>query len=186
MLLWLLAACGSDWKAQTASWHVGQPVPDFPLVDEHGTALKLSAFTADWVLVGFVYTRCAMPEACPLTTSRMQQVQSAWKQAGRTDLHLLTITLDPAYDTPAILAAYAAEHHLDTSNWTLATGAPAVVSEALPSLFNVYALPSGPATFTHPVVLALLAPGLIPTRQWANGDVTSADVLAATEPRSAP
>jgi protein SCO1/2 len=121
------------------------------VVDQHGRSLRLDALRGRPALVGFVFTRCGNERACPLTMRRLVSVQQA---IPAEQLQLVVFTLDPAYDTPERLSAYAERFGADPS-LRLFTGDPWLLREGLPSLFNVMALGEGPTT-SHPVKLTLV------------------------------
>ncbi|MEZ4322064.1 MAG: SCO family protein [Myxococcota bacterium] len=156
-----------DWRAMIASWRHPDGLPDLPLVDEHGESFGLHALSEAWVLVGFVFTRCGNAEACPLTMDTMRAVQLAWTPE-QPALHLLTVTIDPEYDTPERLVAFGERFGRVADGpvpWTLATGDPALLSDGLPALFNLLVLPED-GTLSHTVKLALLRPGLVLQAEW--------------------
>lgn len=182
------AATASDWRALYDAWVYPQPIPDFVLTDHTGQPLPLRTLADGHVLLGFIYTRCPLPEACPMTTEKMRKVQARWRElaahgqtAGRK-LRLLSVTLDPAYDTPEKLAGFARDRGLDTSDWSLATGPAELVQSALPSLFSVLALPRAPGDIQHSVKVALLAPGLRIAKEWPDNAFSVDDVLAEILP----
>ena len=103
-------------------------VPAFTLVDQRGeTFTREDMIAADktWV-VGFVFTRC--PSTCPAISRAMMSFQEQVRLS-KFDEHveLLTITVDPEYDTPEVLDAYTASLGADTSNWRFLTGEPEAV-----------------------------------------------------------
>lgn len=177
-----------DWRALYDAWVYPQPIPNFVLTDHTGRPLPLASLADGHVLLGFIYTRCPLPEACPMTTEKMRQVQARWRElaaqgqtAGHT-LRLLSVTLDPAHDTPEKLAGFARARGLDTSDWYLATGPDELVQSALPSLFSVLALPRAPGDIQHSVKVALLAPGLRIAKEWPDNAFSVDDVLAEIIP----
>ncbi|KIG15016.1 Cytochrome oxidase biogenesis protein Sco1/SenC/PrrC, putative copper metallochaperone [Enhygromyxa salina] len=98
-------------------------VPAFTLVDSSGEAFgrnELLAADKTWV-VGFVFTRC--PSTCPAISRAMLSFQEQISRS-RLEEHveLLTITVDPEYDTPEVLAAYAASIGANLDNWRFVTG----------------------------------------------------------------
>lgn len=103
---------------------IGAIVPDFTLTNQQGSPLALSSLRGRWVAVNFVYTRCPLPEVCPRLTATFASLQRRFRDAPLT---LLSITLDPRYDTPEILAAYA-RGNAAGPNWHLLTGPPETVS----------------------------------------------------------
>jgi protein SCO1 len=174
----------TGWRAELDRWTYPQPVPSVPLIDQDGRAFELAELAGHHVLLGFIFTRCPQAEACPLTTEIMRRVQAEWRRLDDDarrghSLRLLSVTLDPAFDTPERLRAYALERGLDLSSWTLATGPEELVTEALPSLFNVLALPRAPGDIQHTVKLALLAPGLRIAAEWKENAARPEEILGA-------
>ena len=96
-------------------------VPEFVLTDQTGQPFR-SAQTLNghvW-LANFIFTNCLGP--CPRMTSQMKQVIAQAK--GGADLQVVTFTVDPARDTPQVLAAYAKRFQADPKNWHFLTGLP--------------------------------------------------------------
>ena len=195
MCLSIGALASDDWKPLYDRWQHPQPLPDFELIDHRGEPFRLHDLGDGHLLIGFIFTRCTIPEACPLTTEKMARVQRAWNaldpRPRERSLQLLSVTLDPAFDTPARLAAYAEAHGADLrradpsadgrpgrATWTFATGPHELVSNALPSLFNILALPDGHGTISHTVKVALLAPDLTLLAQWKDNAFTPDEIIA--------
>lgn len=184
LVLWLMA-CGvfggsdppgvADWDAAISAWHYTEPLPDVPLTDQSGTARSLGQFRGEYLLIGFIYTSCPDAVACPMTTARMASIQ---RELGDRPLQLLSLTLDPARDTPATLRSYAETHGADLSSWTFATGEPGLMTDGLPSLFNVLSLPDADGTLDHTIKLVLVDPSGRQVAQWVDNAVTPADVFA--------
>lgn len=102
-------------------------VPKFELLDQTGANFgntDLEGFV--WVC-NFIFTRC--PGPCPMMTSRMLELQQALVRTGDSRVKLVTVTVDPAYDTPEILTEYAKKVHANADRWTFLTGAPTAVEE---------------------------------------------------------
>jgi protein SCO1/2 len=102
----------------------GEEVPDAALVDQHGRVRRLSEWRGAAIAVTFIYTRCPLPDYCPTMDRRFREVQRgiAADAALAGGAHLLSVTFDPAHDTPAVLAAPAARAGTDPRHWTLLTG----------------------------------------------------------------
>lgn len=105
---------------------VGDLVPDFTLVDQTGKPVRFSQFRGEPVAVTFVYTRCPIATACPITVGKFSKIAAALvKEKFGT---LLAVTVDPAGDTPAVLKDYATRVGADPSRWKFLTGDPAAVA----------------------------------------------------------
>ena len=118
----------------------GALVPPFQLIDQRGQPFNLQSFAGRVLVVTFIYTRCPLPDFCPLMIAHLESVRQRAEQAGLGGrLALLGVTLDPDYDTPAVLQAFGESRlkggrRLD--QWTFATGTPAQI-ETVASLFGV-------------------------------------------------
>jgi protein SCO1 len=97
----------------------GAVVPDFDLTDHLNRPTKLSAFRGRVVVIDFIYTRCPLPEVCPRLSANFARLQKRF--AGR-ELTLLSITLDPRFDTPQVLADYARRWRTNPDQWRFLTG----------------------------------------------------------------
>jgi protein SCO1/2 len=103
----------------------GTVVADALLVDQDGAAHPLSALRGHRVALTFVYTRCPLPDFCPLMNRNFAEVQKQVKQSPQlADVRLVTMTLDPKYDTPAVLKPYAQSAGADPMVWSFVTGEP--------------------------------------------------------------
>ncbi len=103
----------------------GQVIPDAALVDQDGAPALLSSFKGHPTALTFIYTRCPIPDFCPLMDRNFQAIQAAIKRTpALANARLLTITLDPAYDTPPVLKAYAKMRGADPAIWSFLTGEP--------------------------------------------------------------
>jgi protein SCO1/2 len=105
---------------------VGDEVPDFTLVNQDGKRIRLHEYRGRALIVTFIYTRCPLPDYCPLMTQRFVQVREALKDkpsiADKT--RLLSISVDPEYDKAGVLREYGrASAGLDSFvEWTFASG----------------------------------------------------------------
>jgi protein SCO1/2 len=113
---------------------VGENAPDFTLLDQDGQAVGTSRFRGRYVVLNFIFTRCPIANMCPAATQRMATLQQAARAAGISNLSLVSISLDPDYDTPGVLKEYASARGLDTANWSFLTGPDAAVRHLLAQL----------------------------------------------------
>lgn len=99
-------------------------VPPFRLIDQAGqpfdSARRLAGKT--WV-AAFIFTTCNGP--CPRMTAQMRKVQDATRDL--EDVFLVSISIDPATDTPSRLAEYAARFKADPARWSFLTGEEPVI-----------------------------------------------------------
>lgn len=86
---------------------VGQPMPDWTLVDHHNRPIRLSGLRGKVIAIQFLYTRCPMPEICPRLAATFSRLQRRFPDRMSRDLILMSITLDPTFDTPDVLSRYA-------------------------------------------------------------------------------
>lgn len=107
----------------------GQAVPDFTLTDQSGTRVSLSQFRGKVVALNFIYTSCVLPQFCYRLANQFSVVQKRLQARMGTDLVLLTVTFDPARDTPARMAEYARQWIADRSAWRFLTGGVDEVTE---------------------------------------------------------
>ena len=139
----------------------GDEVPDDVLQDQTGAARKLSDWRGQAVAVTFVYTRCPVPDFCPLMDRRFSDLQRAVKAdpALRDRIHLASISFDPAHDTAPVIEAHARARGADPRLWSYLTGAPEVI-ERLTSRFGVSTIPeTGSAeTISHNLRTAVIDP----------------------------
>ena len=86
----------------------GEKVPDVPLVNQDGKTIYLKDFAGKAVLVTFIYTRCPVPTFCPRLSSQFAKIHNELKKTpdDYNKTHLLTISFDPKYDSPAVLHKY--------------------------------------------------------------------------------
>ncbi|MGA9496518.1 MAG: SCO family protein [Terriglobales bacterium] len=86
----------------------GEPVPDLGFVNQDGRNIRLSDFAGKALLVTFIYTRCPMPSFCPRLSSQFAKIHNELKKNPEdyAKTHLLTISFDPKYDSPAVLRKY--------------------------------------------------------------------------------
>lgn len=155
----------------------GDAVPDVALVDQEGEPLRLSDYDGQALVLSFIYTRCPIPDYCPLMSHRFQAMQPQLKKAFGTQAQLLSVSFDPEHDTPEVLADYAARYTDDTSTWTFATGTPEKIGRAT-SLFGVYT-EGADGQIVHNLTTALIGPDGRLVQVWRGNDWSPDDVRRA-------
>ena len=130
---------------------VGDAVPDAALIDQTDRRRSLSEWTGTPTLFGFVYTRCPLPDYCPLIDKNFATLQRAIADDTRLAGHvrLVSISIDPAYDTPEILAAHAATLGADPAVWTFLTGDLATVDRVAGRYGVGISRPDAPGEISH-------------------------------------
>ena len=107
------------------------PLMDFKFTNELGQAVSLADFRGQALALTFFFTRCPIPDYCP-RLSRNFEVASqklASDPSSPTNWHFLSVTFDPANDTPKVLKAYGELYHYDPSHWSFLTGPSNKVAE---------------------------------------------------------
>jgi protein SCO1/2 len=102
---------------------IGDPLPDYQFTNQLGEPIRTAQFKGDALAITFIFTRCPFPNFCPRTSNGFAETQKKLlASATTTNWHLLTITIDPEFDKPAMLKAYAQGYNYDPAHWTFATG----------------------------------------------------------------
>jgi len=103
---------------------VGDPLPEYRFTNEISQPMRLADFKGQALGITFLFTRCPYPTFCPRMSSNFEEAYKKLKAnpAAPTNWHLLTITFDPEYDTPAVLKSYAKRYGYDPSKWNYLTG----------------------------------------------------------------
>jgi protein SCO1/2 len=100
----------------------GEHVPDFQLIDQTGSEVRLSSFAGKVVVLTFGYSRCPNPNYCVRLSNNLARVRDRFRTGGRNDLVLLTIDIDPEHDQGEALREYAAVWKANPANWHFLTG----------------------------------------------------------------
>jgi protein SCO1/2 len=123
---------------------------DFTLTNQDNKPFRLSQLRGEVVLVSFIFTTCN--GTCPATTHRMSQVAQA---LGGQKAHLVSITLDPKRDTPAVLREYMRLYDVDPKRWTFLTGTPKEIDGVL-SDWGMWVRHTSGGSLDHPSRVFLL------------------------------
>lgn len=158
----------------------GDQVPsDLTLIDQTGTPFQLGDFRGQTLVFTFVYTQCPLPDFCPLMSKQFATLQPMLRDKFGEQVHLLSVSFDPANDTPAVLRDYADDYTDRLDTWTFATGDTSSVRRAT-SLFGVYT-ESEKDEITHNLVTAVIGPDGTVHRLFRGNDWKPDDVLRAVE-----
>lgn len=133
----------------------GDPVPDFELLNQNGKTIHMAQFRGKVLLVTFIYTRCPLASYCPRMSRNFAQLEKFLDDDTLlyAKTHLLSISFDPAYDTPAVLRSYGGSYtgrytEEDFTHWDFAAPPEKELREML-HFFLVGATPEKDHTITH-------------------------------------
>lgn len=159
---------------------VGDAVPDTTLTDQDGRPISLSDWHGRAVAVTFIYTRCPLPEFCPLLDRRFVQVQRLAQQDASLEsrVGLLSVSFDPDTDTSAVLKAHARSLAANPSSWRFAT-APRDTVDRFAATFGVTVVREADRTITHSMRTTVIGPdgrvhATFPGASWTADELTAA------------
>jgi protein SCO1/2 len=138
----------------------GEAIPDFALINQDGKKISLGQYKGKALLLTFIYTRCPLPDYCPLMSNNFAEINRAL--AAQPELqkraHLLSITVDPEYDRPAVLREYGSKYNGNQgfANWELATGSSEEIKK-IATHFGLYFVTEN-QQIVHNLQTALIAP----------------------------
>jgi protein SCO1 len=167
----------------------GAAVPDVPLVNQDGKTIRLSEFKGKAVLLTFIYTRCPNPDYCPRVSGQFAAIEKQLAQSPADSAHaqLLSISLDPSYDTPAVLRkyglAYLGGDPSGFAHWEFAVSSPDDLKQLASAFDLVYYEQDN--QIVHSMDTVLIAPDGTVARTWTDNDWTTADMLSAIQQTAA-
>jgi protein SCO1/2 len=113
---------------------IGAALPDFQLTDQNGNTVRTSDLHGKVVAIDFIYTRCPLPDVCPRLSANFAALQRQFRESAGDNLALLSVTVDPDFDTPAVLAEYA-RRWAAVPGWLFLTGNVAPLASALGEIY---------------------------------------------------
>jgi protein SCO1 len=159
------------------------PVPDFTLVNQDGKRIHLGQYHGKSLLLSFIYTRCPLPDYCPLMTHNFAEIEKELRNSpelyGKT--HLLSISFDSDYDKPPVLRKYAKGFVTDRGartfeHWEFATVLAAERSEVT-KFFDVF-VTEEQGQITHSLSTAIISPDGRIYKNYNGNDWKPSDALA--------
>lgn len=135
---------------------VGERIPAFALLNQQGDLVQSNDLQGKYVVMNFIFTRCAMPDMCPAATARMVRLQNEARSGGIDNLQLYSVSFDPEYDTPYVLREYGLTRGADLSNYHFLTG-PKNIIDNLVKQFGITTRDSK-GTIDHTMSTVLIAP----------------------------
>ena len=115
LLLWLRNVEVAALRQRTVSSY--GTVPSFQLTNQNGQPFGSAQLAGKIWIADFIYTTC--PGPCPMISSRMSELQ---KPLEKTDVHLVSFSVDPEKDTPDVLHRYAEKLQAESGRWDFLTG----------------------------------------------------------------
>jgi protein SCO1/2 len=135
----------------------GAAVPDTALIDQDEKAIALTDFAGSAAAITFIYTRCPLPQYCPLLDRRFAEVQAlvAKDAALAGKVRLLSVSFDPGFDRAPVLRNHARKVGADPSVWRFATAAEENV-DRFAARFGINVIREQDGTITHNLRTAVI------------------------------
>src|ERR1700730_13891376 len=161
----------------------GTSVPDFTLVNQDGKRVRLAQYRGKSVLLTFIYTRCPLPDYCPLMTHNFAEIEKTIEKtpALYAKTHLLSVSFDSQYDTPKVLRNYGPAFVTDRGqqtfeHWKFAA-IPAAEKNDVTKFFDLF-VTQEQGQITHSMSTAIISPDGHICKAYNGNDWRPADVLA--------
>ena len=161
----------------------GDEVPDFSLINQDGKRISLHKYRGQTLVLTFIYTRCPLPDYCPLMTNQFVEIDKAIKQDPGLypETHLLSISVDPEFDTSKILRSYGEQYTGNSGprafkQWEFAAGSEDDVKKAATYFGLQYWQEEG--QIIHSLRTAIIAPDGKLARLYAGNEWKPAEVLS--------
>ncbi len=158
---------------------IGDDVPDFQLVNQDSKQIRLSQYRGRPLLLTFIYTRCPLPDYCPRMSKNFSEIYHSLQSLPQSSSkpHLLSISFDPEFDTPAVLKNYASRYMnpADFSVWEFATGTPDEIRKTACYFGLSYQKESG--QIIHSLITALIGPDGQLARLYLGNEWTPRQIL---------
>ncbi len=178
---------GSGASKSPASENLHQPqpgekVPNFALINQDGKTIHLDSFKGKVTLITFIYTRCPFPDFCPLVSRNFAQIYVGMRAnpALFSKVRLLSVSFDPAHDTPEVLRQYAATFNATTGGspldrWEFATAPPKDL-EKITQFFDVFYDPAQ-KDIVHSLSTSVISPQGTIYKWYSGSDWKPSDLL---------
>jgi protein SCO1 len=134
---------------------IGKPLPRATLIDQNERPVQLAdAFDGKTMLLSFIFTRCPDTDVCIAISSKYAQLE---RELDPAHFALVEISLDPPYDSPAVLRAYGKQFDQIPASWTLLTGTGSTITQVLDE-FGISSLQTDSARYIHSDKLFIITP----------------------------
>ncbi|HLM01941.1 MAG TPA: SCO family protein [Pyrinomonadaceae bacterium] len=163
---------------------IGREIPDFKLTNQDGKRFSMRDYRGKALAITFIYAQCPLPDYCIKMSTNFSDVANQMRGSDMKDqLRLLSISFDPARDTPEKLKQYG-QGYLgrdappDFTVWQLAVGADKEVREVADFFGLRYEIdPNDKTQFSHSLRTAVIAPDGKVTKIFPGSDWTANDLL---------
>lgn len=156
----------------------GERVPaDLTLTNQEGTDIRIGDFRGKTLVLTFIYTRCPLPNYCPLMSKRFESLQPKLREQFDEAVHLLSVSFDPEYDTPKVLREYARRYTDRLDTWTFATGDSTEIAR-ITDRFGIFTKKEG-GQITHNLRTVVIGPDGVIRRLFHGNSWVPEDVMTA-------
>ena len=124
-------------------------LPDFSLLERSGDSISRESLLGKIWIANFIFTRC--PGPCPNMSQQFARLQRFFRKD--SDFALVSMSVDPDYDTIDVLNTYAANYRSDPERWFFVTGEEDVLS---PLIKEGFKLPAGESPNLHSTRFVLI------------------------------
>lgn len=145
----MLVKVKTQLAGQSPNLPIISAVPAFALTNQQAAVVSRDELKGEAWLADIIFTRCAGP--CPEMTRKMREIQDALPK--ESNARLITLTTDAEYDTPEVLAKYAAKYGADSERWHFLTGDKRDVAALAIDGLKLTALAKPPEERTDPADL---------------------------------
>lgn len=168
---------------------IGKEVPDFSLTNQYGKHISMKDFRGKALAITFIYAQCPLPDYCIKMSANFSDLANKIKDdpAYKDQIRLLSISFDPARDTPAKLKQYGAGYFgkdikPDFNLWQLAVGTDAQVRKIADFFGLRYEVsPDDKTQINHSLRTAVISPEGKVTKIFPGNDWTPNDLLRELE-----
>lgn len=168
---------------------VGQPVPDFSLTNQDGKRISIKDFKGKALAITFIYAKCPLPDYCIRMSTNFSDLANQLKANTelKDKIRLLSISFDPANDTPAKLRSYGIGYLGNDPNtkfdiWQLAVGKDEEVRKIADFFGLRYEVdPNDKTTINHSLRTAVISPEGKVTKIFPGNEWTPAELLKELE-----
>lgn len=176
----------SSTNAQADAINLIEALSTYVFTNEFGRAVRFPEFQGKALGFTFFFTRCPIPEYCPRLTKNFAGATEKLKAlpGAPTNWHFLSISFDPAFDTPALLHSYGRMYGYDSNRWSFLTASAETIREVT-ARFGFNAQPSS-AGFDHNFLTVVVNTNGFLQGMWPIGGDTTDNLVAEMSKAMAP